>query len=79
MGKTPLQIKSEIDDLMIFFITRSGLLKLRKWYPSLYVSIEITKPFFLSKKTSSFNLSADLFVLDIGKKKLFYYLKFMHW
>ena len=29
LGFTPLQIKSEIDDLIIFFITNSGLLKFK--------------------------------------------------
>ena len=58
-----MQIKSDIEDLKIFLITKSGFLKSRKWTPSLYVSIEITNDFFLSKKTSSFKSSEDLLTL----------------
>ena len=34
----------------------------------LYVSTEITNPFFLSKKTSSFKFKAALFFLEILEK-----------
>ena len=64
MGLTPLQIKSEIDDLIIFFIIRSGWLKSKKCDLTLYVSTDITNSFFLSKKTSSFKPKADLLCLD---------------
>ena len=68
MGKTPLQIKSEIEDLKIFLITKSGFLKSRKWTPSLYVSIETTNDYFLTKKTSSFKFNEALFNLDNFEK-----------
>ena len=66
-----MHIKSDIDDLNIFLTTRSGELKLTKWIPSIYVSTEMTIPFFLSKKTSSFRLRAALFFLVILAKYLF--------
>ena len=46
---------------MIFFITNSGFSKFIKWIPLTYVSTEITKFFFLSKKTSSFKFRELLF------------------
>jgi hypothetical protein len=63
-----LHIRSDIEDLKIFLITSSGFLKFKKCIPWLYVSTEITKPFFLSKKTSSLRLSEDLFCLDNFEK-----------
>ena len=63
-----MQIKSEIDDLNIFLITKSGELKFKKCVPILYVSTDITIPLLLSKKTSSFKLSADLFFSAIFEK-----------
>ena len=54
-GLTPLQIISEIEERNIFLITKSGLLKFKKWTPSTYVSTEITNFLDLSKKTSSVN------------------------
>ena len=53
MGLTPLQIKSEIEDLIIFFITKYGLLKFIKCVPSMYVSTDTTKLFFLCVKTEA--------------------------
>ena len=58
-----------MEDLKIFLITNSGYLKSKKWTPSLYVSIEITSDFFLSKKTSSFKSNDDLL----------YFTKFEHY
>ena len=37
-----MQIKSEMEDLIIFFITSPGFLKFTKCFPSMYVSIETT-------------------------------------
>ncbi|SVC99561.1 uncharacterized protein METZ01_LOCUS352415 [marine metagenome] len=65
MGLTPLHIKSEIDDLNTFLITKFGYLKFGKCTPSLYVSIDTTNFFFLSKNTSSFNfLELGLFLVS---------------
>ena len=50
-----MQIISEIEERNIFLITKSGLLKFKKWTPSTYVSTEITNFLYLSKKTSSVN------------------------
>jgi len=52
-----LQIKSEIEDLIIFFITSPGFLKFTKCFPSMYVSIETTILLLLLKKTSSFKFN----------------------
>ena len=65
-----MHIKSDNEDLIIFLITRSGFVKSKKWLPWLYVSTEITTPFFLSKNTSSFRLREDLFDWDNFKKYL---------
>ena len=56
LGLTPLQIKSDIEERIIFFIIKSGFLVFLKWIFSLYVSVDTTRRFFLSKKTSSFSL-----------------------
>ena len=60
-----------MDDLNTFLITRSGDLKFKKWVPILYVSTDITTPFFLSKKTSSFKLRANLFFFANFEKYFF--------
>jgi len=54
-----------MDDLITFLIVSSGFLKFIKCFPSIYVSYETTKFFFLSKKTSSFNFKAEgLFIVN---------------
>ena len=50
-----MHIRSEIDDLIIFLITSSGLLKSTKWLPSTYVSTDTANLFFLSKISKSLN------------------------
>ena len=60
----PFAIRSEIDDLIIFLITKSGYLKLGKCIPSLYESTETINLFFLSKKTSSLKFFAPGLFLD---------------
>ena len=63
-----MQIKSDIDERIIFLINKPNLGDFGKCVPSLYVSTDIAISFFLSKKISSFNCIAEgLFLANLPK------------